>query len=77
MYAKQRDISSHRKAYKTYRCKTYHVILAPFSWYHKDPEAPNDFKSENWIIEDQEVFLENDLINTIKLMKLYEKKLFE
>ena len=73
MIEKQREFSSRRRAYKTYRYEAYLVILSPFRWYHKDPEAHNGFESENWTIEEEETFLKHDMINTIKPTGLYEK----
>ena len=52
MIEKQWEFSSRRRAYKTYRYKAYHVILSPFSWYPKDPEAQNGFESENLTMEE-------------------------
>ena len=52
MIEKQREFSSRRRAYKTYRYEAYNVILSPFSWYPKDPEALNGFECENWTIEE-------------------------
>ena len=52
MIEKQRGFSSRRRAYTTQRYKAYHVILSPFSWYPKDPEAQNGFACENRTIEE-------------------------
>ena len=68
---KQQEISSRRSAYEV-----YHIFLAFFSWYPKNPEAKNGVESENWSIEQKETFLQYDLINTIKLTGLYQKKYF-
>ena len=42
MIKKLREISSRRSAYKA-----YHIFLALFCWYPKNPEAENGVESEN------------------------------